>query len=398
MGFFVCDGMPMLSGSIRPFPSGLATRVAGGGQSRWPQSSVTTPAEISGLPCEQVFTLTPRPAEMLAEFVARLSTELKQRQGTVLMVMAYGSVAAHGTVMGQLRCELGGIDWPVLWVEGASCFGLPLAGFQVFLLPEGEVERVRLGGQVVGSVFSDAGARHCLLAGMAPLDVTQSRAVQCGQFFQNVSEALGQFGFSYGDIARTWFYNDEILAWYDDFNLVRTAFYKKQKFATGSLPASTAVLGRNPRGAALTFGAWAVLPVFSDVRVREVASPLQCPAPAYGSSFSRAMEIGSGGRKRLLVSGTASIEPGGKTVWQGDTPKQIALTMDVVDAMLKPNGLGFGDVTRATAYFKHAADVTVLQRWLSAHDLAAMPVVPVHCDICRDDLLFEIELDASAVI
>jgi len=260
-----------------------------------------------------------------------------------------------------------------------------------------EVKRIVINDRVVGSVFQEGGARHCLLAGLTPTEVLLPRAAQCEQFFKSAEQALREAGFSFGDIARTWFYNDEILAWYDDFNRVRTAFYAKQKFRFGSLPASTAVRGRNPRGAALTFGAWAVVPVSSGVTVREIASPLQCPAPAYGSSFSRAMEISSGGRKRLLVSGTASIEPGGKTMWLGDVVKQIALTMQVVEAMLRPCGLGFGDVTRATAYFKHAADQKFFQRWLRDHALEAMPVVPVHCDICRDDLLFEIELDACSM-
>ncbi len=345
---------------------------------------------------EQVWTLVPDAGEPLAAFVGRLSAGLKQRVGEVLMVMAYGSVGVHGAVMEQLRRELGGIDWPILWVEGASCFGASMAGVQVFILPEGKVERLRLGGQVVGTVFHDGGARHCLLAGLTPGDGSRSRAEQCESFFGSVTSVLAEAGFSYGDIARTWFYNDEILAWYDDFNRVRTAFYSTQKFVTGSLPASTAVLGRNPSGTALTFAAWAVVPAAPGTTVREVASPLQCPAPAYGSSFSRAMEISSGGRKRLLVSGTASIEPGGQTVWQGDTAKQIALTMEVVEAMLRPSGLSFGDVCRATAYFKHASDQKIFQCWLEAHDLAAMPIVPVHCDICRDDLLFEIELDACA--
>lgn len=387
----------MLSGTARPFPTSRGVRNSGGVQSRWPESQVLQ-QEAFGVPSERVFTYVPKASEPLAAFVGRLAGDLKQRRGVVLIVMAYGSVTAHDAVMAQLGHELGGVDWPVLWVEGASCFGGEMAGFQVFVLSAGKVERVRFGGRVVGTVFHDGGARHCLLAGMMPDEVTCSRAEQCSQFFANVVETLAKVGFSYGDIARTWFYNDEILAWYDDFNRVRTAFYAPQKFTTGSLPASTAVLGRNPGGAALTFGAWAVVPHSADVIVREIASPLQCPAPAYGSSFSRAMEISSGGRKRLLVSGTASIEPGGKTVWQGDATKQIALTMEVVEAMLRPSGLGFGDVTRATAYFKHAADQKIFQSWLEAHGLTAMPVVPVHCDICRDDLLFEIELDACTSV
>ena len=384
--------MNSLSDAIRPFPASRGVRGSTDVRRRWlePKAALSVGKKTG----EQVFTLVPRPAEALADFVGRFLIELEQHRTRVLMVMAYGSVSVHSAVMEQVRSELGEIDWPVLWVEGASCFSGPMAGFQIFILPEGGVERVRLGGKVVGTVFHDGGARHCLLAGLMPSEVSHTRSEQSEQFFQNAATALGQVGFSFGDIARTWFYNDEILAWYDDFNRVRTAFYSTQKFKSGSLPASTAVRGRNPRGAALTFGAWAVVPVSSDVIVREIASPLQCPAPAYGSSFSRAIEISSGGRKRLLVSGTASIEPGGKTVWQADAAKQIALTMEVVEAMLQPCGLGFRDVTRATAYFKHAADQKNFQSWLEVRGLQAMPVVPVHCDICRDDLLFEIELDA----
>lgn len=346
---------------------------------------------------QQVVSLVPQAGEKAEMLVARLADELKRKGDSVLMVMAYGSVEMHDVVMGSLARVLGGVNWPILWVEGASCFGGSLAGFQIFVLPEGKIERVSLAGRVVGSVFHDGDARHCLLAGLTPEDVSLTRAKQCEIFFESATIALAQAGFAYGDIARTWFYNDEILSWYDDFNRVRTAFYAKQKFSCGSLPASTAVRGRNPRGAALAFGAWAVVEKTANAAVQEVASPLQCPAPAYGSSFSRATEIVSGGVKRLFVSGTASIEPGGRTVWQGDVVKQVALTMEVVEAILRPRGMGFEDVTRATAYFKHPQDVTVLQNWLAERGLNAMPVVPVHCDICRDDLLFEIELDACVV-
>ncbi|MFT3869538.1 MAG: hypothetical protein QM715_13875 [Nibricoccus sp.] len=333
---------------------------------------------------------------MTDAFVSRVAEELKRRGASVLMVMAYGSVEMHDAVMESLGRAAGGIDWPILWVEGANCFGGPLAGFQIFVLPGRKIERLRFGGRVIGSVFNDGSARHCLMAGLAPAGVLASRVTQCEELFKSASRVLAEAGFSYGDVARTWFYNDEILSWYDDFNRVRTAFYAQHKFTCGSLPASTAVRGRNPRGAALVFGAWAVVEETAEASVQEVASPLQCPAPAYGSSFSRATEIVSGGVKRLLVSGTASIEPGGKTVWQGDVVKQIALTMEVVEAILRPRGLNFENVTRATAYFKHAQDVMVFQNWLAERGLNAMPVVPVHCDICRDDLLFEIELDACA--
>jgi enamine deaminase RidA (YjgF/YER057c/UK114 family) len=344
---------------------------------------------------EQAVTLIPFCTESTDAFVVRVGAMLLAQDAQVLAAFAYGSTRANTQVVDGLKTCLGAVDWPLLWVEGASCRGGELAGMQFLLWPRaaGDVERIVSGGRVVGTVFQDADVRHCLLGGLTPDDASRPRADQAQAFFSDTETVLRGAGFTYGDLARTWFYNDAILAWYDDFNRVRSAFYAAQRFSSGSSPASTAVAGRNAAGSALVFGAWAVQPLSPHVAVREVASPLQCPAPAYGSSFSRAVEIVSGGRRRLLVSGTASIEPGGKTVWQGNTEKQIELTMAVVDAILASEGYRFADATRATAYFKHAADIAVFENWAAAHQLQDLPVVPVHCDICRDDLLFEIELD-----
>jgi enamine deaminase RidA (YjgF/YER057c/UK114 family) len=343
---------------------------------------------------EFVLTVTARPGEGVAAVFSRLATALRERDATVLKLMVYGSLAAHEEGVKMMRRHLGAIDWPVTWVEGASCDGSPLAGVQAFAIAGADLQRIVLDGRVVGSVFEDGGARHCLLGGLGPTDPTQRRATQAHQTFEHLETALAQAGFTLADVARTWFFNDDILAWYDDFNRVRTAHYAKTLFRSGSLPASTGVAGGNPAGAAGVMGAWAVQPLEGATRVEEVASPLQCPAPAYGSSFSRAIEIASGGRRRLLISGTASIAPGGETLWPGDPRKQIELTMEVIAAILRSREMEFGDVTRATAYFKHQADTALFSKWLQVRELQSMPYVPVHCDICRDDLLFELELDA----
>jgi enamine deaminase RidA (YjgF/YER057c/UK114 family) len=100
------------------------------------------------------------------------------------------------------------------------------------------------------------------------------------------------------------------------------------------------------------------------------------------------------GYRQILVSGTASIEPGGRTAHVSDVRAQIELSMQVVEAILASRGMAFADVSRATAYFKSPADTPVFDAWLARHELSAMPMVRTGCDICRDDLLFEIELDA----
>ena len=106
------------------------------------------------------------------------------------------------------------------------------------------------------------------------------------------------------------------------------------------------------------------------------------------------MEIPTSSGRILTISGTASIAPGGETLWQDNIHKQIELTMQTVAAILQARGRSFGDVTRAVAYFKHPADAPAFTQWCAARGLAEMPVIAVQGTICRDDLLFELEADA----
>jgi enamine deaminase RidA (YjgF/YER057c/UK114 family) len=218
--------------------------------------------------------------------------------------------------------------------------------------------------------------------------------VQTKETLENLSKALEQGGFSLADTVRTWFFLDDILSWYDEFNQARSDIYSGVKFKTGSLPASTGVGAQNPSGSALAVGAWAMQPLKPTAHALEVASPLQCPAPAYGSSFSRAMEITTSFGRRLLISGTASIAPGGKTLWLGDARQQVAQSMEVVEAILRSRGYELSDLTRATAYFKHRDDARLFTEWCSSRGLPMGHVAVTQCVICRDDLLFELEADA----
>ena len=349
----------------------------------------------SGAPPEWSITERPQPGEAMSAVFRRVADALAARGAEILGLMIFGSLASRVEIEQAMREALGEPSWPITFVEGASCDGAALAGVQAFATQRREIQRVRLGGRIVGSVYEEGGARFCLLGGLGPTATSLREPAQVQQAFGNLEAALELGGFTLGDVVRTWFYNDDILSWYDEFNRVRSALYGGVTFRTGSIPASTAVAGRNPAGAALTMAALAMRPLDDTVRAREIASPLQCPAPNYGSSFSRAMEITAGGSSRLLISGTASIYPGGQTAWVGNAKKQIDLTMEVVGAILQSRAMDFRHITRATAYFAHPLFRPYFEAWCTARGLRDLPVVAVHCDICRADLLFEIEVDAS---
>jgi enamine deaminase RidA (YjgF/YER057c/UK114 family) len=128
-----------------------------------------------------------------------------------------------------------------------------------------------------------------------------------------------------------------------------------------------------------------------------VPSPQQCSSLEYGSAFNRAVLIDMSAGRRLLVSGTASIEPNGRSAHVGDLHKQIALTMEVAHAILASRGFNFSDVTRATAYFKNIQDAPAFDAWRREQKVKPFPLVTAESTICRDELLFEIELDALVV-
>lgn len=339
-------------------------------------------------------TAVPQPGESVLETVRRLAVSVKMLEGSLICLTAFGPCAAQAPTAAALRRVFGKIDWPLTWVDGHACDGSGLAGLQAVVLPGGQPARVELNGQIVGSVFDVDGFRHCVLGGITPDAGGRAPWDQTGQTLDRLDEALSAAGFVMEDLVRTWFFLDDILSWYKEFNDARSKVYSGIAFRTGSNPASTGVGAKNPAGAAVNLAAWAIQPVSGAVGAYEVASPLQCSACAYGSSFSRAMEITSDSATRLFISGTASIAPAGETLWNDDADRQVKQTMDVVAGILHSRGFGFNDITRATAYFKRRDLAPAFERWRKECKWSLIDPVKTKCDICRDDLLFEFEADA----
>lgn len=343
---------------------------------------------------EVFLTCRPRPGEETEPLFERFSRVLQEREARILKQTVFGACSAHAAAQQALTRAWGVVDWPITWIEGLPCTDSEVAGIQAHAVVGAPVETLYQGGRAVGRVFSDQLARYCILGGILPFTLTSDRPTQARQVFEGLEAALKSAGMECTDVVRTWLFLDRILDWYGEFNPVRTRFFAERQLFDALVPASTGIGGANADGAALVAEAFAVQPFDHRVHAQEVVSPLQCPARAYGSSFSRAVEVASPGVRRLLISGTASIEPGGRSAHEGDIDAQVDLTMRVVEAILVSRGMGFGDVTRAIAYVKHAADAPALARYCGARGIPAFPLILAQDDVCRDELLFEIEVDA----
>jgi enamine deaminase RidA (YjgF/YER057c/UK114 family) len=298
----------------------------------------------------------------------------------------------HASIIEALRDVFGGIPWPITWIGGPSG---SFSGTQVQAVSGVTVTPVRLNGAVVGNCYQDDAAHYCVLGGLRPADLTASRYDQTTDVFRQMQTVLGNSGMNFSNVARTWLFLDNILDWYDDLNAARTSFFAELGVTNRSMPASTGIGAPNPYGAALVAGTLAVKSKGNGLEMFPVASPLQCAAVDYKSAFSRAMEVSHSAGRRLYISGTASIHPDGRTAHVDDVPEQIRLTMDVVQAILESRLMTWSDVTRAIAYVPDLASVDLLEQYCAERGLPPFPLVVTQADVCRADLLYEIELDAG---
>jgi len=298
---------------------------------------------------------------------------------------------------GRLALEraCGGIDWPLTWLRAGGVSEKSLISTALLASPSDvPVRTIRLDGRVVGKTYSDEELDYCVLGGIHSADSGKPHGRQVEETFEMILSALDEAGMDFSDVVRTWFYLDHVWSWYGEFNKIRTEFFNSLKVFDHMVPASTGIGAANDSGTAIVRDILAVKPRKGGIRISAVDSPLQCSALKYKSSFSRAVEIETPTRRSLYVSGTASIAPGGETVHLGDAEKQIALTMEVAEALLASRGMEWSDTKRAIAYFKNPSDACLLDRYRHLRRLPEFPMVVVHSGICRENLLFEIELDA----
>jgi len=344
---------------------------------------------------EHFVTLTPNGDEAPESLFRRAGEVVHQLGGQVVSVEVLGMSASDRKDLPRLMQSVDGSGLAVGWVENTRAENL--CGVHIWLLAGTPITRIELGDGVVGSLFEDDCGQCCRLVGLLPTDVSEARTVQTAEILGQMEKALGSAGMAFSDVFRTWFYNHDILDWYDEFNGVRTGFFHEKKVFDGLVPASTGIGGGNAVDAALVAGLVALRPKNPQVKVSRVSSPLQSSARDYGSSFSRAVEVSCPDHRRLYVSGTASIDKAGDTVFLDDCQAQVKKTMEVVGAILESKEMGWADVTRALAYFKRAEEAPLLAAYRKENGLPPFPVIVAENDVCRGNLLFEIEIDAVQV-
>jgi 2-iminobutanoate/2-iminopropanoate deaminase len=117
----------------------------------------------------------------------------------------------------------------------------------------------------------------------------------------------------------------------------------------------------------------------------------------YGSAFSRGMRIDLGPFVILLISGTASIDEQGRTLYAGDLRAQTQRTFDNITNLLAAEGATWKDIVRTTCYLRdierdYKAFNEERTAFYKEQGLNPVPAsTGIQAILCRPDLLIEIE-------
>jgi enamine deaminase RidA (YjgF/YER057c/UK114 family) len=305
-------------------------------------------------------------------------------------------------------------DAPLTYIEGRSCIGAGFSGIQIRAVHpapgKDAVRTLREEGRTLGRAWTRQGAVFIMLQNIdgkgAPSESGHDRASRAEAMFRQAERLLRSQGASYRDVARTWIYIDDILDWYGEFNVARNQCYSDIGFLGDPseeaeaerlyLPASTGIEGKNREGAPAVMDVFAVHGnTDGTIRIRPISGTRQRSPFRYGSAFSRAMVVEEPDSKLILVSGTASIDEQGRTVYLDDTDAQIRHTLNVVSALIAEEGATLQDLCEATVFLKRSEDFPIYVKVAAEFGLSNAPSVNVVADVCRDDLLFE--LDAAFI-
>lgn len=344
--------------------------------------------------------------------IGRVAAVLAQHEIQPIQEKYYGRRAGREDVLRhrQAAYERYGLDAgvPVTWIEGTPLGGSDFAGLQIWGVAShaGEtcVRTVDNPSTGRGRLWQGRGfemlylpaVRGTLPSGVLPAGPT----AQAQQMFTNVELGLKAHGMAYPDVARTWIYVSRLLEWYGELNRVRNAIYVPAGLgARGGVafPASTGIQGRMAEEECLVD----VLALKRSASASVVAEPIrgsprQDQSFNYGSAFSRGMTFSIEGKKTVHISGTASINTAGASTHLGDAEGQSLETLLCVAAILEAQGGSLRHITSATLFCKDQAAYEAWQRVTRLLQVPDFPKICVLADVCRDDLL--VELESVAVI
>lgn len=337
---------------------------------------------------------------------------LKDARAKILLEKIYGlsslredTAAIRNRCVNMMRKEA---KIPFTYIGSVPCIGGKIAGVQIIGVIQDDkktkVDTIFYNEEPVGRVFETDDFKGIYLSGISGLqkdgNVGKQSPIQQAEYIVKLcQDVFSKQGMTARNIIRTWIYFPRILSWYKRFIKTRARFFKEFGLMSGNktyLPASTGIQGRGRPKEEIFLDLIAFVPKKKRVGSASIMkSNRQNEARKYGATFSRGVEVKTDNSSLLHISGTASINQKGKTIYLHDEQGQITETLINIGALLETKKAYLKDIVLTAAYCKNQRTYTTFKEITKYLGLDEIPFVPVYADVCRDDLLFEI--DAIAV-
>lgn len=195
---------------------------------------------------------------------------------------------------------------------------------------------------------------------------------------------------------RTWFFVQDI-----DRNYAGVVKARNEVFLTQNLTsethfiASTGIGGGNPQVESLVLmDAYAVDGLQPGQMHYLYARTHLNPTYEYGVSFERGTYVDYGDRRKVYISGTASINNKGEILYEGDIRQQTTRMLENVEMLLKEADCSYDDVDQMTVYLRDPADYEVVKEMYDER-FPRTPKVLVNAFVCRPGWLIEMECMAT---
>lgn len=251
--------------------------------------------------------------------------------------------------------------------------------------------------------------REIMAGGFCADDLNIPLRQQAEQAFTKVRDILQAEQMSFGDIVRQWNYLEGITdithgnQCYQDFNDVRSLFYSSSEWASG-YPAATGI-GMQQGGIQIDFNAVkgniGILPMDNDwqraahVYSDDVLISHRADTEKGTPKFERGKSLSDSGQEMIYISGTAAIR-GEESVVTGDVLSQTEITLENIQHLI---GLEegrehlpahSGTLQSLRVYLKNQEDAQAVKEDLDRL-CPGVPIAYLFADVCREELLVEIE-------
>ena len=303
---------------------------------------------------------------------------------------------------------------------------VPITLIPQYLLPKGGLAleiytlegaadiRIEEKSGICYGVIENEQEKMLFVEGIPASDFSKSVNQQSQEVFAKLDNLLTAYGYCVDDIVRQWNFIGSIVSYrngkqnYQEFNDARTCYYATGEWKNG-YPAAT---GIGAEGDCIIVGGIAFKKMGTESKgVYPIDNPLQVAAHIYSKrvlidedvnaikstpKFERAKLIETACGACCFVSGTAAIR-GEESVDASSVKMQTIKTIENIEYLVsKENLVRFGckpydlEYVKLHVYIKNAEDYDAVREVVEA-SFAQIPVVYSIADVCRSELLVEIE-------